>query len=88
MIAAMSSSEGPFGPGLPRVPTEENRRRYFLSTSALWNRNNVAGLRRGGELGDAPGTDKQRSQSERESIHCGQRGRAPIATVADDQLML
>ncbi len=34
------SSVGPFGPGLRRVPTDENRRRYFLSTSALWNHSN------------------------------------------------
>ena len=44
-MAAMISSVGPFGPGLRRVPADENRRRYFRSTSALWNRNNVAGLR-------------------------------------------
>ena len=31
--------------GLAPGPAEENRRRYFRSTSALWNRNNVAGLR-------------------------------------------
>ncbi|MGH8290044.1 MAG: hypothetical protein ACREV7_13630 [Steroidobacteraceae bacterium] len=39
------SSVGPFGPGLREVPVDENRRRYFLCTSVLWNRNNVAGLR-------------------------------------------
>ena len=26
---------GPFGPGLARTPVEENKRRYFRSTSAL-----------------------------------------------------
>ena len=40
----MISCVGPVGPGLRRVPADENRRRYFRSTSALWNRNNVAGL--------------------------------------------
>ena len=45
MIAPMIASDGPFGPGLDRAPAEENRRRYFLSISALWNRNNVEGLR-------------------------------------------
>src|SRR5271168_2706692 len=45
MIAAMISGVGPFGPGLRRDPADENRRRYFLSISALWNRNKVVGLR-------------------------------------------
>lgn len=40
-----SSSDGPFGPALRGVPAAENRRRYLLSTSALRNRSNVAGLR-------------------------------------------
>jgi hypothetical protein len=45
MIAAMISKDGPFGPGLRRRGEEENNRRYFRSTKALWNLNNVAGLR-------------------------------------------
>src|SRR6202453_5533860 len=44
-MAEPSSFVGPFGPGLRRAPVDENRRRYFRSTNALWNRNNVAGLR-------------------------------------------
>jgi hypothetical protein len=44
-MAATRSSVGPFGPGLRGAPTAENRQRYFLSTSALWNRNKVLGLR-------------------------------------------
>src|ERR1700691_3299024 len=44
-MAETSSFVGPFGPGLRRAPVDENRRRYFRSTNALWNRNNVAGLR-------------------------------------------
>jgi hypothetical protein len=31
--------------GLRGAPAAENRRRYFLSTNALWNRNKVLGLR-------------------------------------------
>src|ERR1022692_2570121 len=41
----MISCVGPFGPGLRRIPADENRQRYFRSTNALWNRNSVAGLR-------------------------------------------
>ncbi len=44
-MAAMIFCVGHLGPGLRRVPVDENRRRYFLSTNALWNRNSVAGLR-------------------------------------------
>src|SRR5664279_3725541 len=44
-IAAMTCNEGPFGPGLQRLAEDENSRRYFRSTRALWNLNNVAGLR-------------------------------------------
>ena len=43
-IAAMSSAEGPLGPGLRRCDEEEKSRRYFRSTKALWNLNSVAGL--------------------------------------------
>ena len=42
-IAAMSATDGPFGPGLRRGDEAENRSRYFRSTKALWNFNNVAG---------------------------------------------
>lgn len=44
-IAAMSSGDGPFGPGFRRPKEEEKSRRYFRSTNALWNFNNVADLR-------------------------------------------
>jgi len=44
MIAAMSSAEGPLGPGLRRCVEEEKSRRYFRSTKALWNLSSVAGL--------------------------------------------
>src|SRR5215470_11661676 len=43
-IAAMSSGEGPLGPGLRRRPREEKSRWYFRSTKALWNLDSVAGL--------------------------------------------
>src|SRR6266581_5037868 len=44
MMAAMSSAEGPLGPGLRRCDEEEKSRRYLRSTKALWNLNRVAGL--------------------------------------------
>src|ERR1700676_5142393 len=43
-MAAMSSADGPLGPGLQRCDEEEKRRRYFRSTNALWNLISVAGL--------------------------------------------
>ena|SRR5438067_10884720 len=43
-MAAMRSGDGPFGPGLRQCDKDENRRRYFRSTNALWNLNSVAGL--------------------------------------------
>ena len=43
-MAAMSSAEGPFGPGLRRRDEEEKSSRYFRSTNALWNFSSVAGL--------------------------------------------
>ncbi len=45
-MTATSSGEGPGGPGL-RCEREwlEKSKRYLQSTSALWNLNNVAGLR-------------------------------------------
>src|SRR5512139_2245584 len=44
-IAAMSSGEGPFGPGLRRWPVDAKRIRYLRSTNALWSLNRVVGLR-------------------------------------------
>src|SRR5258708_14569360 len=43
-IAAMSSIDGPLGPGFRRRAEEENSRRYFRATSAWWNLSRVAGL--------------------------------------------
>ena len=37
-------NEGAFGPGLRRGDETENKSRYFLSTNALQNLNNAAGL--------------------------------------------
>jgi hypothetical protein len=44
-MATMSCAEGPFGPGFRLRHEEENSRRYFRRTNALWNLNSVAGLR-------------------------------------------
>ena len=43
-IAAMSSGEGPLGPGLRRCAEEEKSNLYFRSINALWNLSSVAGL--------------------------------------------
>src|SRR6516165_1986216 len=43
-MAAMSCSDGPFGPSFRLRHEEENSRPYFRSTKALWNSNRVAGL--------------------------------------------
>src|SRR2546430_11514974 len=43
-MAAISSLEGPLGPGLRRCGEGEKSNRYFRSTNALWNLNSVAGL--------------------------------------------
>src|ERR1700752_1877649 len=42
--AAMGWVEGPLGPGFRFRWEEENSRRYFRWTSALWNLTSVAGL--------------------------------------------
>ena len=57
-IAAMSSEDGPFGPGLRRGGEEEKGRRYLRSTKALWNLNNVAGLRKAASFGIRRGLTK------------------------------
>src|SRR6516164_9473131 len=43
-MAAISCSDGPFGPGFRLWHGEENSRRYFRWTMALWSLNRVAGL--------------------------------------------
>ena len=43
-IAAISSRDGPLGPGLRRRAEEEKSDRYFRSINALWNLSSVAGL--------------------------------------------
>ena len=43
-MAAMSSGEGPLGPGLRCRAEEEKSDRYFRSINALWNLSSVAGL--------------------------------------------
>src|ERR1700730_15744314 len=41
-IAAISSMDGPFGPGFRLRDEKEKRSRYLRSTKALWNLNSVA----------------------------------------------
>src|SRR4030081_1612445 len=43
-MAVMSSTDGPFGPGLQRWGEDEKSSRYFRSTKARWNLSSVAGL--------------------------------------------
>jgi hypothetical protein len=50
----MSCAEGPFGPGFRLPHEEENSRRYFRWTNALWNLNSVAGLRLADSFGGQP----------------------------------
>src|ERR1700730_200159 len=54
-----SCPEGPFGPGFRLRHEEENSRRYFRWTSALWNLNSVAGLRLADSLGMRCGLTKR-----------------------------
>src|ERR1700736_3539243 len=58
-MAAMSCVEGPFGPGFRFRREEENSRRYFRWTSALWNLNSVAGLRLADSFGMRCGLTKR-----------------------------
>ena len=87
-MAAMSSAEGPFGPGLRRCDEEEKSRRYFRSTKALWNLNNVAGLRIAPSFGNPARAHEQRGQPEHEAIERGQIRRTLSGAIADEQLML
>src|ERR1700676_4173537 len=57
-MAAISCAEGPFGPGFRLRHEEENSRRYFRWTNALWNLNSVAGLRLADSFGVGWGLTK------------------------------
>src|ERR1700730_8981326 len=58
-MAAMSCAEGPFGPGFRLRHEEENSRRYFRWTNALWNVNSLAGLRLADSFGMRCGLTKR-----------------------------
>src|SRR5258707_576716 len=58
-IAAMSSGDGPLGPGLRGRPADEKRIRYFRSTRALWNLYNVADLTIADSFGRRRGLTKK-----------------------------
>ena len=79
-IAAMSSAEGPLGPGLRRRDEEEKSRRYFRSTKALWNLNSVAGLTSAPSFGNPAWAHEQRGQSEHEAIERGQIRRTSVGS--------
>src|SRR5271156_1329381 len=87
MKAEMISCVGPFGPGLRWAPADEKRRRYFASTSALWNRNNVAGLRTAATFATRPGrTNSVINPSTNRSIVVS-RGSASTGAAADEELL-
>jgi|SRR5258706_6187022 len=83
----MSATDGPFGPGLRRGDEAENRSRYFRSTKALWNLNNVAGVDERAAFPDSARTQEQRGQPEDQAIEGGQIRRPTSRTIADQQLM-
>src|SRR5216684_2557544 len=58
-MAAMRCAEGPFGPGFRLRHEEENSRRYFRWTNAMWNLNSVAGLRLADSFGMRCGLTKR-----------------------------
>ncbi len=87
-MATTIPSVGPFGPGMRRVATEESRRRYFRSTSALWNRNSVAGLRIAASFATRRGrTNSVINSSTNRSIVVRGWG-ASTGAAADNQLVL
>jgi hypothetical protein len=83
MIVAISAGAGPFRPGLRRGDEAENGSRYFLSASALWNFNNVAGVDERAALPDPVRIKEPRGQPEDQVIEGGQIRRPLLATIAD-----
>ncbi len=79
---------GTLGPGLSRVRAEENSQRYLRSTSALWNRNNVAGLRIAASFATRRGRTNSIVNPSTNRSNVVKGGNAPTGTAADDQLML
>src|SRR6516225_1016746 len=82
-MAAMSCSDGPFGPGFRVWHGEENSRRYFRWTMALWNLNRVAGLILTDNLGMRCGAQEEGRQPEHKAIEHGEIGRTPSGAIAD-----
>ena len=87
-MAAMSCVEGPFGPGFRFRREEENSRRYFRWTSALWNLNSVAGLRLGDAFANAMWAHGAGGQPEHKAIERGEIRRTLSGAIADQELML
>ena len=58
IMIAMSSADGPLGPGLRGRPEDENRLRYFRSINPLRNLNNVADFTIKENFGMRPGKTK------------------------------
>src|ERR1700730_16408557 len=86
-MAAMSCAEGPFGPGFRLRHEEENSRRYFRWTNALWNVNSLAGLRLADSFGMRSGLTKRvvsPSTKRSSTVRFGVRSGA----IADQELRL
>src|ERR1700674_1281332 len=84
-IAAMTSNDGPFGPGLFRWAEKENSRRYFRSIKALWNLSNVAGLRIAASVAIRRGltnSDIRPSTNRSSEVRFGARRRARLLTMS------
>src|ERR1700752_5105060 len=84
-MAAMSCVEGPFGPGFRFRWEEENSRRYFRWTSALWNLNSVAGLIIADSFGMRCGVTKR--VAEHKAIEHGEIRPTLSGAIANQELM-
>ena len=87
-MAATICSVGPFGPGLRRIPADENSKRYFRSTSALWNRRNVAGLRIAVSFATRRGRTNSVVNPSTNRSNVVRGGRASTGAAADNPLVL
>src|ERR1700741_501758 len=86
-MAAMSCVEGPFGSGFRFRWEEENSRRYFRWTSALWNLNSVAGLIIADSFGMRCGLTKRVVIPSYKAIEHGEIRRTLSGAIADQELM-
>src|ERR1700751_5404075 len=86
-MAATSCVEGPFGPGFRFRWEEENSRRYFRWTSALWNLNSVAGLIIADSFGMRCGLTKRVASPSTSRSSMARFGATLSEAIADQELM-